>query len=178
MIGGLAELNNPPDLTFWSGPTDDYMTFAGNNKTSLIWNMARGAGHDTVIGGNALATIDFFIDDQLSMTLGGDNGLVVIDAGSSITYSNVNRWRFWNGDFDVVASPNDESFEIWANHVDLDISSGGSDVLNFTGWKTSTVRTKGLDADDKVSFNSHEFGAITNIDQLNLTYIQDQGVLS
>lgn len=177
-VGGLtgAPSNNPPDLTFWSGPTNDYVNFAGNDQTSFIWNMSPGAGHDTVVGNGHRATIDFFVEDAMQMTLGGNQGVITVDQNTSVTYSDVNRWRFWLGDFDVVASSNNEQFEIWANHVDLDLQSGGADWINFTGWKSSTVRIQGLGIDDQVAFNANEFGPISSIQQLNLIYVPEEGV--
>ncbi len=177
--GGLtgAALNNPPDLTFWSGPTNDYVSFAGNTQTAFIWNMRPGAGHDTVVGNTSqLATIDFFVEGAMQMTLGGNQGVIAVDANTSVTYSDVNRWRLWLGDYDVVASSNNEQFEIWANHVDLDLRSGGADWINFTGWKSSTVRTQGLGMDDQVVFNVNEFGPISSISQLNLVYVPEENI--
>jgi Ca2+-binding RTX toxin-like protein len=168
--------NSPPDLTFWSGPTDDYLTFQGNDQTSFIWNMRRGAGHDTVVGGSALSTIDFFIDDALTVNLTGAQGLINIDASTSVNYTNVNRWRFWNGDFNVTASANSEQFEIWANSVNLNLSSGGADWVHFTGWKTGAVRITGLSSDDALAFNANEFGPLTQASQLNLAYDGVAGV--
>ncbi|TXI67122.1 MAG: calcium-binding protein [Limnohabitans sp.] len=176
MVGGQGPSgNNPPDLTFCSGPSNDYITFAGNTQTALLWSMGRGAGHDTVVGNGTTTTVDFFIDDAVAMTLGGDQGVISIDQATSLTYSDVNRWRFWHGDYDVVASSNNEQFEIWANHVDLDLRSGGADWVNFTGWKSSTVRIQGLGVDDQVAFTDNEFGPLT-LSQLNLTYVPDEGV--
>ena len=160
----------PPDLTFWSGPTADYVSFAGNAQTSFIWNTSPHSGHDTVIGGAAMSTIDFFFDSALTVNLTGNTGLIPLSATSSIDYTGVNRWRFWNGDYMVTASSNDEQFEIWARTVSMNLGGGGKDQIHFTGWKSTTVSITGLGGDDDLVFNANEFGPITSPSQLSLSY--------
>jgi hypothetical protein len=144
---------NPPNLTFWSGPPDDYISFEGNYTTGVIWNLMPSSGNDTVVGGNNNATVDFFNFTNLRFTLAGDQGYLNLGPGSSLTYENVNSWRLWSGSYTVKTSENDENFEIWGSSVNLDLSSGGSDFIHFSLWNKSNVTVSGLNSDDAFNFN-------------------------
>ena len=103
----LVEGRNPRDLAFWSGPTNDFVSFEENYITGVTWNVNPGSGNDTVTGGENNPGVSFRDFPSAKIEIKGDRGIVTPNAGMSLTYENIRRWDVETGNYTISGSSAD-----------------------------------------------------------------------
>ena len=99
-------------LYFWSGPNNDYLI---NESSNIYWDISPNSGNDTIVSKNNFISVDFFNFNNQTIKIPGISGLINFDTNSSLNYSGVNNWTFWNGSYNVEGSTANEFFTFWNN---------------------------------------------------------------
>ncbi len=115
-------------MYFWSSPKDDYFI---KDAGSVYWDIVPNSGHDTVISNGGALFIDLFDFANANITISGSSGTVKPDANTTLDYTGVNGWDFWNGSYNITAAASNLSFTFWnntsnSNYVHQYVRGGGS----------------------------------------------------
>jgi hypothetical protein len=146
--GGTDAINftdpiNSYTLYFWSGPSNDYLI---KNTGSVYWDVQPNSGNDTVISNGGFLEIDFFNFAQTNITISGNSGKVQPDANTTINYSGVTSWSFWNGNYNIIGTVSNEILNFWNVYTSYNNQTvkGGGDNETFIA-NTSNLTIKILD---------------------------------